>query len=140
MSIKALESKTPVNDRAIAQSALAARLLVHQLLLQREGKLGLDAERTPFEHEVGKRTRLHLLHRLVAVNLHRDLAQVQFSRNLLVAQALDDQLHHLALARREARITAAQPVERVISGTPLPVAFERARNRIEHVLIAKRLG
>src|SRR4051794_9933729 len=77
---------------------------------------------------------------LSPMDLYRDLAEVQLTCNLLVHQTSRDKTHNLALAsckRRERFHEVAGP------GVALPsraIALYRARDRIQHVLIAKRLG
>ena len=59
-------------------------------------------ERPGHSHQLGKRSGLHLLHDIAAMNLERDLADAQLGRSLLVEKAAHDQRQHLPLAWRQA--------------------------------------
>ena len=52
-------------------------------------------------HQVGEGIDSHLPHNPAPVGLHRDLADTEPGRDLLVQQAGDDQCHGLSFARRE---------------------------------------
>src|SRR5229473_1108192 len=51
--------------------------------------------------QLGQRSGAHFFHDLTAMNLNRDLASAQFTRDLLVEQAGDNQAHDFTLARRQ---------------------------------------
>src|ERR1700722_20583677 len=74
------------------------------------------------------------------MNLDRDLAGTQFTRDLLVEQPGDHQPHHFTLTRGQ----STRPLAQLSSYRPLPpcraVALERFLDRIQQILIAKWLG
>src|SRR5256886_9334499 len=58
-------------------------------------------------HQVGERIGLHLLHHLAAVGFYRDFADAELATHLLVQPAGDHQVHDLAFATREGRVTVS---------------------------------
>jgi hypothetical protein len=60
-----------------------------------------DVECRGDSHQLGQRLDSHLPHNPASVGLHRDLADTEPGRDLLVQQAGDDQCHDLSFARRE---------------------------------------
>src|ERR1041385_1494170 len=60
-------------------------------------------------------------------------------RDLLVEHSLDDEGKHFRLAWRQRLITTAQVRAVCLLRTREPIAIERLLNRIEQILIAKRL-
>src|SRR5258705_5781858 len=76
--------------------------------IRRPPVLDRDLERPGHSYQVGDRFGAHLLHDLAPMNLHRDLADAQLGRGLLVEKAAHDQRQGLAFARREARKSPAQ--------------------------------
>ena len=66
-------------------------------------------ESAGYSHQLGKRSGLHLLHDLAALNLERDLADAELGRSLLVEKTAHDQRQHLPLAGRQGRKALLQP-------------------------------
>src|SRR3954471_18293649 len=56
----------------------------------------------------GQRVRLHLAHDLASMRLHGDLADAEFSRNLLIQQPQYHKRHDLTFARGEAGVRGLQ--------------------------------
>src|SRR4029077_10896002 len=56
-----------------------------------------------YARQFGKRSGLHLVHHVAAVDFHGDLANAQVRRNLLVESSRHDVRHALALARAQGR-------------------------------------
>src|SRR5258707_2738827 len=79
--------------------------------IRRRPVLDRYLERPGHSYQVGDRFGSHLLHDLAPMNLHRDLADAQLGRGLLVEKAAHDQRQGLAFARREARKAPAQLVQ-----------------------------
>src|SRR5215831_1047555 len=91
-------------------------------------------------HQVGQRARGHFPHDMPAMDLDGNLAQSQFARDLFVHQAGGDQAHHLAFAFGQAVEACPQLRCLLLILAPAAIALERGGDRIQHVLIAKRLG
>src|SRR5215471_4655327 len=91
-------------------------------------------------HQVGQRARGHFPHDMPAMDLDGNLAQPQFARDLFVHQAGGDQAHHLAFAFGQAVEACPQLRCSLLVLAPASIALERGGDRIQHVLIAKRLG
>ena len=73
------------------------------------------------------------------MDLNRDLADPQFTCNLLVEQAGCNETHHVFLARSELLETSAQFGDLQLLLPRVPVTGQPLLNRIEKVLIAKRV-
>ena len=73
------------------------------------------------------------------MDLDGDFAEPEFSRYLFIHQARRDKRHDLPFARRERLEQPAEFGKRLFAIASLPVPFDRLRNGIEHVLMAKRL-
>src|SRR2546421_8822288 len=58
-------------------------------------------------HELGERVGHHLLHHLASVGFYRDFADAELATDLLVQPAGDHQVHDLAFATREGRVTVS---------------------------------
>ena len=52
-------------------------------------------------YQVCDRVSLHLLHHFPAMGLHRDLADVQLQSNLFIQHAGHNEVHDIALSRRQ---------------------------------------
>src|SRR5260370_41575798 len=50
-----------------------------------------DPKRLRHSHQIGQRTRTHFPHDMAAMDLHRELGEFQFARDLLVHHAGSDQ-------------------------------------------------
>src|ERR1700692_2703472 len=73
------------------------------------------------------------------MHLHGYLAYAELTRDLFVHQARRDEADDLLFARRQGLEMGTHVANRLVLGAPRAVAFERNLNRIEEVLIAKRL-
>src|SRR3954465_8067049 len=82
-------------------------------------------------HELGDGPHAHLLHDACAMRLHRALGGMQRIADLLVEAPGDDTRHHLALARREARIAASHVGHLGVPARALEVALERPADHLE---------
>src|SRR5262245_43932025 len=98
------------------------------------------SERLGHSHQVGQRPRPHLLHHAPAVDLHRDLGEIDLGGDLLVHEAGGDQGQDLLLARGERLETSLKIVRDLLAFAPLAITLDRRRHRIQHVLVAKRLA
>jgi len=91
-------------------------------------------------HELGQGLRSHLAHDLSTVDLDGHLAHAELAGDLLVHAPEDHQRHDLAFARRE----GGKALPQVLQDGGLPalrtVALDAGVDRIEQLLVAKRLG
>jgi hypothetical protein len=74
------------------------------------------------------------------MDLNGDLAEPEFAGDLLVHQPGGDHAHHLTFALGQGFEARAQFRELLLVFSPVAVALERGGDRVQHVLIAKRLG
>src|SRR5712672_3033428 len=74
------------------------------------------------------------------MNLDRDLAGTQFTLDLLVEQAGDHQPHHFTLTRSQCTKSLAQLSSFASLSPYRAVALESFLDRIQKIVIAKRLG
>src|SRR3954470_15292171 len=87
----------------------------------------------------GQRIRLHLAHDLASMRLHGDLADAEFSRNLLIQQSQDHEGHDLTFARGQGGVRGAQHphLRGMTEGDPTPL--DGVRDRLQHGLVFQRL-
>src|SRR5262245_39851468 len=90
--------------------------------------------------QVGNRDGLHLPHHLATLNLYRALAGPDFTSNLPVEQAGNNQAHHLALSWREPFIPPAQVRGISQLRAAQAIALNGLRDGVEEVLVTKGLG
>src|SRR5271155_4554302 len=88
-------------------------------------------------HEVGQRSRAHLAHDVAAMDLHGDLADAEFRRNLLVHQAGRHESHDLLLARRQRFEVSLDIVDGAVLLAPRAITLERDAYGVEQFLVAK---
>src|SRR5260221_1706872 len=77
---------------------------------------------------------------MTTMDLDRNLAQPQFAGDLLVDQSGSDEAHHLSFALGQPLEVYAQVCDPMLVLPAFAVALERGGDRVQHVLIAKRLG
>ncbi len=82
------------------------------------------AERHSHVHQVGKRSRFHLLHDLPSMCLHRFLTDAKFPTDLLIQQAGDDQRHDLPFTTSKRRITVPYHLHPLLQAKSYATAFE----------------
>src|SRR5437588_2816911 len=99
-----------------------------------------NVERFGHLHQIRQGSRMHFSHEVAAMDLHGNLAEAQFGRYLLVHEPGRHQPHHLPLARAQRLMEAFQSRFRLLLLAPEPVAVDRCSDRVQHVLITKRLG
>src|SRR6185436_8751292 len=76
------------------------------------------ADQVGHAHELGQRLRTHLAHRIAAVDLHGDLADADFARDLLVHEPGGDVADHLLLARRQLIVAGPHASNRLVTLAP----------------------
>ena len=74
------------------------------------------------------------------MNFHRHLAQAEFGGNLLVQISGRHAGNDFALAGTERAKSFAQGGVQFHLFAPRPIALQAGKNRIQHVLVAERLG
>jgi hypothetical protein len=76
---------------------------------------------------------------MTSMDLDGDFTEPEFRRHLFVHQARRDKPHDFPFARRERLEQPAEFGKRLFAIASRPVPFDRLRNGIEHVLMAKWL-
>src|SRR5690606_6230977 len=94
----------------------------------------------PGADEITDRPRFHLAHHAAAMELHGDHADAEIVGDLLVEPAERDRAHHLALARRKARLVFDEAAHDPRFDALRDIALDPGRNGIEQGLVAHRLG
>src|SRR6266540_3213794 len=91
-------------------------------------------------HQFRQRSRLHFLHQIASMQLHRDLAHTQLRRYLLVHEASRHQPGHLLLARSKCLIKSSHPCQFafVLASSAIPLKCNS--NGVQHILITEWLG
>src|SRR3977135_3251901 len=99
-----------------------------------------NSESLSHSHQLRQRTGLHLSHHLAAADLDANLAQTEFSRDLLVQTAGGNLREHFSLAQvQAAKALLESPEDRRIL-TPRTVLFDPRLNGIEQIPIGERFG
>src|ERR1700737_3404023 len=99
-----------------------------------------NSERLGHSDQIGQRPRTHFLHDVSTVDLHGNLSKTNLGCYLFVHEAGSDQSQNLPLAGGQGLKKGLQVRDDLADFAPLPVPFNRRHHRIQHVLIAKRLG
>src|SRR5580704_12981331 len=73
------------------------------------------------------------------MNLHRDLAQVQFGGDLLVSSPNHDERHDMPLALGQSGVALAQVRDENGLAARGPIVLDRRMYRVEQLLVVKRL-
>src|SRR5262245_19997295 len=99
-----------------------------------------DPETAGRSHQVSQRLGAELLHHVVAMHLHGDIADADLGGGLLVHQAGADQLHDLLLTRTERVEAGTQVLGFPFVLAPSAIALDGHSDRVQEILLPDRLG
>src|SRR5580704_16035048 len=95
-----------------------------------------DAECFCHSDQVGHRSRAHFLHKVTAMHLHGDLAELEFGCDLLTHQTARDESHDFALARGKQLEMRLQLGDHMLMLAPLLITLDRSCDGIQKILVA----
>ena len=90
--------------------------------------------------QINQRFGFHLVHKVSAVNLYRELADSKFGSNLFVKPTFNDFRHNLLFARSQLCKTVSRFEESCFGSPPQPILVNSSVNGIYQILMAERLG
>src|SRR5262249_39728344 len=104
------------------------------------GLLGGDTELIRHTYQIDQRPGLHLPHDVAAMDLHRCLAQLKLSCNLLVRASSDDECEDFSFARCQDIKAVLQAVVEPELLASSSITFDPCLDRIKQILFVKRFG
>jgi len=96
-------------------------------------------QRDSHPNKIGERSRAHFSHNSASVDLNGDFAKFKLAGNLLVHLSRGYKLHDFLLSNGERFETLPKTRVFRFGRETNPISFDGSRNRIEHILLAKRL-